>query len=296
MNKLDTEKRASVLTALVEGNSIASTCRMFSVNKITVLRLLVDAGQLATDYQELMVRDISPKRVQMDEQWAYIGKKAAKVTFDDFGKRYGDAWAWISMDPDSKLVINWHVGGRDSTAARPFVADLAERLTDRMQLTSDGLGLYRDAVNRAFGTDVDYGQIIKEYKGAPQNQGQVRYSPAVCIGCQRQQKIGNPDPAKISTSHVERLNLTNRMSMRRFTRLTNGFSKRFENHCAAVALHYFHYNFIRRHMTIKTTPAVMAGVADREWTMLEFVKLMENEERLLKGRLSDYKPSRESRD
>jgi IS1 family transposase len=296
MRKLNTEQRAAILAALVEGNSIASTCRMLKVNKITVLRLLVDAGQLATDYQELMIRDISPKRVQVDEQWAFIGKKAVNVRFNDFGKQYGDAWAWISLDPDTKLVINWHVGGRDSTAACAFVADLADRLTDRTQLTSDGLGIYRDAINRAFGTDVDYGQIIKEYKSAPQNQGQVRYSPAVCVSCQRQSKIGNPDPAKISTSHVERLNLTNRMSIRRFTRLTNAFSKRFENHCAAVALHYFHYNFIRRHMTIKTTPAIMAGVADHEWTMLEFVQLMEKEERILKGRLSDYKPSRESRD
>jgi IS1 family transposase len=288
MRKLTTEQRAAILTALVEGNSIASTCRMLRVNKITVLRLLADAGALAADYHDLMVRDLAPRCVQMDEAWSYVGAKQANVTTENCDKGYGDAWVWISIDPDSKLVINWAVGGRDNMTGFAFVADLADRLAERTQLTSDGLGVYRQAVQKAFKGDVDYGQIIKEYK-APQ-QAVVRYSPSVCIGCSRKALLGNPNPSDISTSIIERQNLTVRMSMRRFTRLTNAFSKRLENHKHAVALHYFNYNFIRKHMTIKTTPAVMAGVADKVWTMVDFVELMEREERLLGGgRLTNYK-------
>lgn len=290
MRKLTTEQRARILTALVEGNSIASTCRMLSVNKITVLRLLADAGTLAADYHDLMVRELSPRCVQMDEAWSYVGAKQANVTTENYAKGYGDAWVWISIDPDSKLVINWVVGGRDNTAGFAFVADLADRLKDRVQLTSDALGIYREAVKRAFKSDVDYGQIVKEYK-TPQ-QTVARYSPPVCVGCRRTALIGNPVSSNISTSIIERQNLTIRMSSRRFTRLTNAFSKRLENHKHAVALHYFHYNFIRKHQTIKTTPAVMAGVADKVWTMIDFVRLLEREERLLGGRLSDYKASR----
>jgi IS1 family transposase len=193
------------------------------------------------------------------------------------------------MDADSKLVINWLIGGRDSGHARPFVSDLADRLLDRVQLTSDGLSTYRDAVNRAFGTEVDYAMLIKEY--ATERQGHARYSPPVVVGIHTNIESGNPDKKHISTSFIERQNLTMRMKMRRFTRLTNGFSKKFENHCHMVALHYLDYNFIRIHQTIKTTPALQSGVADKVWTMVDFVELLEKEESLLGGRLTDYKPA-----
>lgn len=289
MNKLDTVTRAQVLTALVEGNSIASTCRMFGVNKITILRLLADAGTLAEQYHDLTVGELATKRVQVDEIWSFCHSKEANVQPKNWGKGHGDTWTWVSIDADSKLVINWTVGGRDAGAGRQFVADLADRLTDRVQITSDGWCVYRDAINRAFGTEVDFAMLMKEYK--TERQGYARYSPPVCIAARPSVQCGNPDPLHINTSFVERQNLTMRMSMRRFTRLTNGFSKRRKNHEYAIALHYFHYNFIRKHETIKTTPAVMAGLAEKPWTMFDFVKLLEREEELLGGRVSDYKPA-----
>jgi len=287
MNKMSTERRAAILSALVEGNSIASTCRMFGVNKITVLRLLADAGTLAADYHDLTVCDLATKRVQMDEIWSFIHSKHKNVKAENHGKNHGDCWTWVAMDADSKLAINWLVGNRNGANANSFVADLADRLSDRVQLTSDGLEAYRTAVYRAFGTDVDYAQIIKMYGST--TPGPARYSPPVCTGTCKIERTGMPDLEHISTSFVERQNLTMRMQMRRFTRLTNGFSKRIENHKHSVALHYFHYNFIRKHQTIKTTPAVMAGIADKPWTMVDFVKLLEREEELLGGRLTDYK-------
>jgi IS1 family transposase len=290
MNKLDTVARAQILTSLVEGNSIAGTCRMFGVNKVTVLRLLADAGTLAAQYHDLTVRDLATKRVQVDEIWAFCHSKENNVRPQNWGRGHGDNWTWVSMDADSKLVINWLVGGRDSAYATDFVMDLADRLTDRIQLTSDGWQPYREAVTRAFGTDIDYAMLIKEY--AKERQGFARYSPPICISARPSVQTGNPTPEHINTSFVERQNLTMRMQMRRFTRLTNGFSKRLENHKYAIALHYFYYNFIRKHQTIKTTPAVMAGVADKVWTMLDFVKLLEREETLLGGRLTDYKSAK----
>jgi IS1 family transposase len=289
MNKLTTNERAQVLTALVEGNSIASTCRMFGVNKITVLRLLADAGTLAADYHDLTVRDLPTKRVQLDEIWSFCHSKHANVRSQNQGKGHGDSWTWVSIDADSKIVINWHVGNRNSGDANPFVADLAERLNDRVQLTSDGLTAYINAVRRAFGEDVDYAMLIKQY--AHPREGHVRYSPPEFVCATPEVRSGAPDRKHINTSFVERQNLSMRMGMRRFTRLTNGFSKRIENHKHMVALYYFHYNFVRVHQTIKTTPAMMAGVANKEWTMVDFVQLLEREEMLLKGRLTSYKPS-----
>ncbi len=290
MNKLSTTDRANVLTALVEGNSIASTCRMFGVNKITVLRLLADAGTLAEQYHDLTVRDLDTKRVQLDEIWSFCHSKEANVRPQNWGKGHGDTWTWVALDADSKLVINWRVGGRDAGHGRPFVADLADRLNDRVQITSDGWQVYRDAVKRAFGDDVDYAMLIKDY--AKPVQGYARYSPPVCLSARPSVQCGEPNREHINTSFVERQNLTMRMSMRRFTRLTNAFSKRRKNHEYAIALHYFHYNFIRKHQTIKTTPAVMAGVSDKVWTMVDFVKLMKKEEELLGSRISDYNPSK----
>lgn len=293
MNKLPAEARAQILTALVEGNSIASTCRMFGANKVTVLRLLADAGTLAAQYHDLMVCNLETKRVQVDEIWSFCHSKNRNVQPKNWGKGHGDAWVWVAMDADSKIVINWVVGGRDSGFANSFVSDLATRLNDRVQLTSDGWQCYRDAVSRAFGGQVDYAMLIKSYAAA--RAGHARYSPPVCTGAVKSVESGEPDQKHISTSFIERQNLTVRMQNRRFTRLTNGFSKRFENHCHAIALGYFHYNFIRKHQTIKTTPAVMAGVADKMWTMLDFVKLLEREEMLLGGRLTDYKAAKSSK-
>jgi IS1 family transposase len=281
MRKLPAERRAAVLTALVEGNSIAATCRMFGVNKVTVLRLLADAGTLAEQYHDLTVRDLATKRVQMDEIWSFCHSKERNVRPENWGKGHGDTWTWVAIDADSKLAISWRVGGRDIGCGREFVADLADRLTDRVQLTSDGWQVYRKAVEEAFGGEVDYAMLIKTY--ANDRQGPARYSPPVCISARPSVQTGNPDLAHVSTSYVERQNLTMRMGMRRFTRLTNAFSKRAENHEFAIALHYFHYNFIRKHQTIKTTPAVAAGLTDKAWTMLDFVQLMEREERCWAG-------------
>ena len=223
----------------------------------------------------------------MDEIWSFCHTKQANVQPKNWCKGHGDQWVWVSMDADSKLVINWHVGGRDAGSGRPFVADLADRLSNRIQLTSDGWGVYRDAVKRAFGTDVDYAMLIKEYEN--DRAGQARYSPSVCTGTRTVVECGTPEVKHINTSFIERQNLTMRMQMRRFTRLSNGFSKKVENHQHAIALHYFHYNFIRKHQTIKTTPAVMAGIAEKVWTRVDFVELLEREETLLGGRLTDYK-------
>jgi IS1 family transposase len=290
MNKLATTERAAVLSALVEGNSIAATCRMFGVNKVTVLRLLADAGTLAQQYHDLAVQDLATKRVQVDEIWSFCHSKQANVQPKNWGKGHGDVWTWVALDADSKLVITWTVGGRDLKCGSEFVCDLAERLANRVQLTSDGWGVYRQAVQKAFGADVDFAMLIKEYAKEPGNTF-ARYSPPACVAARPTPVIGNPDADHINTSFVERQNLTMRMQMRRFTRLTNGFSKKIDNHKHAIALPYFHYNFIRRHQTLKTTPAVMAGVADHQWTMVEFVELMEREERLLGGRLTNYKPA-----
>jgi len=294
MNKMTTERRAAILSALVEGNSIAATCRMLGVNKVTVLRLLADAGTLAAQWHDLVVRDLETKRVQMDEIWAFCHSKEKNVKPQNWGRGHGDIWTWVSMDADSKLAINWRVGGRDSGTGHAFVADLADRLNNRVQLTSDGWQVYREAVARAFGTDVDYAMLMKEY--AVERQGYARYSPPVCIAARPSVQCGNPEEKHINTSFVERQNLTMRMQMRRFTRLTNGFSKTRANHEHAIALHYFHYNFIRKHQTIKTTPAVMAGCADKVWTMVDFVELLEREEKMLGGRLTDYKPAASKKD
>jgi len=290
---MTTERRAAVLSALVEGNSIASTCRMFGVNKITVLRLIADAGTFAQRYHDEKVHSLETKRVQVDEIWSFVHSKARNVKPENWGKGHGDAWTWVAMDADSKLVINWHVGGRDRDAAREFINDLADRLLDRIQLTSDGLSAYIDAVAESFGYGVDYAQLIKEY--ATDRQGFARYSPPVCISARAEPKFGNPALEHINTSYVERQNLSMRMGMRRFTRLTNGFSKKLDNHKHMIAIYYFHYNFIRKHLTIKTTPAIMAGLTDRAWTMVDFVELMEREEATVGGRITDYKISASKR-
>ncbi len=292
MRKLSTEKRALILNALVEGSSINATARMCGCSKITVLRLLADAGTFCAQFHDLFVRNLPTKRVQVDEIWSFCHSKARNVKPANWGKGHGDVWTWVSIDADSKLIINWTMGGRDSEYGREFVKDMADRLENRVQLTSDGWQVYLDAVERAFGGNVDYAQLIKLYSKPRGNKGpEARYSPGECQGAEPKPITGKPNPTHINTSYVERQNLTMRMGMRRFTRLTNAFSKRFDNHAHAVALHFVHYNFIRKHMTLKTTPAVASGIANRAWTMLDLVKMIEEEESRIGGRITDYLPS-----
>ena len=291
MRKLSADKRAMILMALCEGNSINATARMCGASKVTILRLLADAGTPAADFHDLTVRKLQSKRVQVDELWSFVGCK--DKTRDNGGGGVGSVWTWTAIDADSKLCVSYLVGLREADYARAFIADVADRIDSRMQLTSDGLKIYVEAVEATFGGDIDYAQLVKLY-GA-ERPGEARYSPAVCTGCRKERREGQPDYLHVSTSFVERQNLTVRMSVRRFTRLTNAFSKKLENHEHAVALHYLHYNFLRKHQTLKTTPAVAAGVADHVWTMREFVELLEREERLTGGRLTDYLPAAESK-
>ncbi len=276
-----------ILACLVEGSSIAATTRMTGASKVTILRLLADAGTLAADLHDLMVRDLDVERVQVDELWSFVGAKQRQV--DRGAKAEGSVWTWTAIDADSKLMISYLVGQRDGGYATDFVLDIADRVDGTFQLTSDGHAAYLDAVYEVYGHEIDYAQLIKVY-GAT-NPEHARYSPAECTGCRKQTVSGNPDEKHVSTSFVERQNLTVRMQNRRFTRLTNAFSKKLENHVHSIALHYFYYNFVRKHQTLKTTPAVAAGVADHRWTMLEFVEMLEKEEKLRGGRITEYLPS-----
>jgi IS1 family transposase len=247
---------------------------MTGVAKNTVAKLLVELGAACTKFMDGAMRNLSCQRIQADEIWSFVGAKQKNVQphhFEDGGYA-GDVWTWTAIDADTKLVPCWMLGGRDAAAARDFIEDLAGRLVNRIQLTTDGLKVYLTAVDKVFGNDVDYAQLVKIYGNAP--EGEKRYSPAVCTSCEAHPVKGNPDPAHINTSYVERQNLSMRMSMRRFTRLTNAFSKKLENHAAAVALYFTWYNFGRVHQTLKTTPAVRAGVTDHAWSIDEIVALM----------------------
>ncbi|MEE9297283.1 MAG: IS1 family transposase [Phycisphaerae bacterium] len=278
MRKLTTEKRIAILGALVEGCSINSTARMCGVSKLTILRLLADVGSLCCDYHDLMVRGLHSQRVQVDEIWSFVGCKARTKAAGGYG--HGDAWTWVAMDADAKLVVSYLVGNRDATCANTFMLDVAERINTRVQLTSDAHGTYLNAVENAFGSEVDYAMLLKLYGPDTSGDGPERkYSPGKCNGTRKLVQFGMPDKKHVSTSFIERLNLTLRMGNRRHTRLTNAFSKKLANHAHAIALHYFHYNFIRKHLTLGTTPAVAAGVADHEWTIADLVRLLEDEER-----------------
>lgn len=272
MNKLSQEKRTQVVAALVEGNSIRSTVRMTGVAKNTVVKLLVDLGRACDEYQRKALIGLKTRRIQCDEIWSFVyaKEKNAPEALKAQGKA-GDVWTWTALDADSKLIVSWLVGGRDAGYAYAFMDDVASRLSGRVQLTTDGHKAYLEAVEGAFGMDVDFAQLVKLYGEAP--EAEKRYSPAKCIGCRRENVTGNPDPAHVSTSFVERQNLTMRMSMRRFTRLTIAFSKKIENLEAAVALHFMWYNFGRVHQTLRVTPAMEAGVTDHVWTLAEIVAL-----------------------
>ncbi|MFZ3275998.1 MAG: IS1 family transposase [Candidatus Sulfotelmatobacter sp.] len=276
MNRLSIPKRAQVLSALVEGNSINAIVRMTGVAKHTVLKLLEDAGCAAAAYHDAQIRNVYARRVQVDEAWAFCYAKQKNVPQEKQGQfGYGDVWTWAAICADSKLIISYVVGTRGPETARVFIDDLAKRVANRIQLTSDGYRVYENAVENAFGCEVDYSMLVKIYGAPLQDDASTRYSPATCIGCRTATISGNPDPAHVSTSFVERQNLSMRMGMRRFTRLTNGFSKKIENHGHAVALHFFYYNFIRIHQTIRVTPAMEAGLTDHVWSFEELIALLE---------------------
>lgn len=275
MKQLDRTIRAQVLHLLCEGNSIRGTARLAGVSKTTILKLVEDAGAAAAWYQDRVFRNLECKRIQVDEVWGFVGAKAknAKPALKAAGQ-VGDVWLWVATDADSKLVPSWFVGGRDSDAAIVFMDDLASRLANRVQLTSDGHKAYLEAVEGAFGADIDYAMLVKLYGEAPES-AKGRYSPAECIGARKERIEGNPDMRHVSTSYAERNNLNVRMHSRRMTRLTNGFSKKMENHGHAMALHFLYYNFVRIHKTLRTTPAMAAGVTKRLWEMSDVVDVLE---------------------
>jgi IS1 family transposase len=275
MNRLSADKRAAVIRALVEGNSIRATVRMTGVAKNTVTKLLVDIGTACSVHMDIAMRDLPCKRLEVDEIWSFVYAKQKNVPRDKKGEA-GDVWTWVAIDSDTKLVPSYRVGTRDIGEATLFIEDLRGRLANRVQLTSDGHPPYLTAVSRAFGNDVDYAVLVKLYgRTSDDTKPNKRYSPAKCIEAVPTPMIGSPDPDKISTSYVERLNLTTRMSVRRYTRLTNAFSKKLQNHTAAISLHFMHYNYCRVHKTLGTTPAVAAGITDHVWAINELIALLE---------------------
>ncbi len=272
MNRLSIKKRASILGMLVEGNSLRSCSRMADVSVNTVMKLVVDFGLAAEEFHNERVNNIRVRRLQCDEIWSFVGSKQKNTTPEMKAEGWGDVWTWIGLDADTKLCVSYLVGGRDATWANEFMQDCASRIKGRVQLTTDGHKAYLEAVEGAFGCDIDYARLIKVYG---KSQEEARYSPAECIGCETKWVAGRPDPEHISTSFVERYNLTMRMGMRRFTRLTNGFSKKFRNHAAMVALHSAHYNFVRIHKTLRCTPAMAANLTECLWSLEELVEALD---------------------
>jgi IS1 family transposase len=272
MNKLPRETRARILHLLCEGNSIRAITRLTGASKTTVTKLLVDAGAAAAWYQDRVLRNIECKRLQVDEIWGFVGAKQRNVPEEKKGEA-GDVWVWIAIDADTKLVPDWRVGPRDIKSCYWFIHDLAERIEGRFQLTTDAFTIYGEVVEAVFGKEIDYAQLVKIYGAVPSAPG--RYSPAQCIGARAKKMIGSPDEKHISTSYAERNNLNIRMHSRRMTRLTNAFSKKVENHAAAMALHFLYYNFVRTHKTLRTTPAMAAGVTKRLWEMSDIVDALE---------------------
>lgn len=278
MNRLDAVSRSRVISCLIEGCSIRATVRVTGVSKKAVTRLLVDVGAVCSEYQDEVLRNLSCRRLELDELWGWIYCKRKNVT-EEIAKKNphaGDVWLWVGIDADTKIVASWHLGSRDLATAHEFVSDLASRLRHRVQITSDGHRPYLEAVEAAFGGDVDYAVLQKLYGADPENER--RYSPAKCIGIDCRIVQGDPNPKHISTSFVERQNWSVRTSMRRYTRLSNGFSRKLENHAAAVALNYFAYNFIKIHRTLRMTPAMAAGVTTKLWEVSDLVALLEASE------------------
>jgi IS1 family transposase len=273
MNQLTNERRTQIIKCLCEGLSIRATVRMTGASKNTIVKLLAEIGEACSEYHDKTVRNLSCKRVQCDEIWSFCYAKEKNVPTDKCGQfGFGDVWTWTALCADTKLIVSWQVGGRDAGAAQEVIQDLADRLANRIQLTTDGHRVYADAVDAAFGSDIDYAMLVKLY-GADR-ETEASYSPAKCIGARTIPLSGRPKQEHVSTSYVERHNLTMRMSMRRFTRLTNAFSKKVENHISALALYFVYYNFCRVHQTLRVTPAMEAGIADHVWGVEEIVALL----------------------
>jgi IS1 family transposase len=274
MNKLPNEKRAQVLQMMAEGLALRAITRLTGISRTTLIKLLEDAGQAFSDYQDRVLMNLPCRQVQVDEAWAFCYAKQKNVpTTKKAPEGAGDIWTWVGLDADTKLAASFYVGGRDSEAAEIFINDLAKRLANRVQLTSDGHRPYLQAVEGAFGSAIDYAVLVKVYGEAP--EGQRRYSPAVCTGAHKHRIEGKPDPKHVSTSFVERQNLSMRMGNRRMTRLTNAFSKKAENHVHMMAIYFMHYNFVRIHQTLKVTPAMAAGVTKHLWEMSDIVDVLE---------------------
>lgn len=275
MNRLDIKIRAQILHMLVEGNSLRATARMADVSRNTVDKLLRDVGAACLRYQDETLRNLPCKRVQADEIWSFCYAKERNIPEEKRGEfGYGDVWTWVAVCADTKLVPCWHVGRRGTEDAKEFIAELAGRLAKRVQLTTDGHRPYLEAVEGAFGAEIDYAVLVKLYGQGP--EGQRRYSPPVCVGADARRVTGKPNGDHVSTSYVERQNLTMRMSMRQFTRLTNAFSKKVENHMHAISLHYMYYNFGRIHQSLKVTPAMEAGITDHIWSLEEIAALADS--------------------
>jgi IS1 family transposase len=274
MNTLSIAQRAQIVSLLVEGNGINAITRITGVSKNTVLKLLKDLGAACVEYHDTHVFGLTSKRIQADEIWSFCYAKKKNVPAKHQGQfGFGDVWTWTAIDADSKLMVSWHIGGRGAYDASIFMRDIASRLSNRVQLTTDGHGAYLFAVEDAFQRDIDYAQLVKIYGADVQEEHEHRYSPAKCLGTKREERIARPDPDHISTSFVEKHNQTMRQSMRRYTRLTAGHSKKVENHRYATALHFVHYNFARICQTIRCTPAMEAGISDHVWSVEELVKL-----------------------
>jgi IS1 family transposase len=275
MNRLSLDLRVQVLAALVEGNSIRGTARMTGVDKKTVLRMLADVGDACDVYLDQNVRGLRSERIQCDEIWSFCHAKERNLPREMRGADgVGDLWTWTAIDADTKLIVTWHLGKRLRGDAELFVRDLATRiLSERVQITTDGYGVYNDPIQRWFRHRADHGSEVKDYGLLDDESPERKYSPMVVKSVVRTSLYGIPEPDHISTAYVERNNLTMRMSMRRFTRLTNGFSKKAENLQRALAINFMHYNFCRKHMTIKTTPAIKAGLTDRLWTIHDLARL-----------------------
>jgi len=271
MNKLDTKKRTQIIACLVEGNSIRATCRMTGAAKGTVLKLLCDIGKACAKYQNKAMKNLPCKRLQCDEIWSFCHTKGKNLPKDLRGEPdIGDIWTWTAICADTKLVPSWMIGKRDLDAARTFITDLSSRLTNRVQLTTDGHTPYIQAVEEAFGSEIDYAMLIKIYGKDRHGKEDSRR----VIGAKKTHITGKPKNEHVSTSFCERQNLTMRMSMRRFTRLTNGFSKKVENLMHAVSLHFMYYNFVRIHQSLRVTPAMEAGISERVWTLEDIVNLL----------------------
>jgi IS1 family transposase len=272
MNKSSIEDRVGVIQALVEGNSINSTVRMTGIAKTTILRLIRALGEACQKFHDEMVKGLDSRRVQMDEVWAFVGAKERNASPEKRAGGWGDAWTWTAIDADSKMMISWLIGPRHAGSAQQIMHDVAWRLNHRIQLTTDGLHAYWDAAGNAFDCEVDYAQLIKIY--GPDNSTPTRYSPPRCTGIEIKPRIGDPDPKHVSTSFIERSNLTVRMGMRRYTRLTNAHSKKLENHIAMTTIFFTYYNWCRIHQTLKVTPAMEAGLTTRLWEIEDLVKLL----------------------